>query len=200
LPGDRVADHAYLSEASRSPATSRTGWPCLNRCLCVCARAHARLRAVRGLCKKQVTYKPKSRHTHTHTNAGARTHIHRHGHTHAHTHTPGGVDETATKIHYENHTCHTRGHPPVESCSPIKCARAVIDDFISHDECKLREQSAGCRLCLHALSWLVLFRTNPGLREQGSGQGLGIGREALDLNSGMMTVASMSSACQTAKT
>ena len=126
-------------------------------------------------------------HTHTHKRRRAHTHTQTRTHTRTHTHTPGGVDETATKIHYENHTCHTRGHPPVESCSPIKCARAVIDDFISHDECKLREQSAGCRLCLHALSWLVLFRTNPGLREQGSGQGLNIGLAALDLNSGMMS-------------
>jgi len=60
-------------------------------------------------------------------------------HAHARTCTP--LQEAwlslQTKIHVENHTCHTRDHPAVPGCSPIKCARAVLDDFITHDECKL---------------------------------------------------------------
>jgi hypothetical protein len=83
--------------------------------------------------------------------------------------------KTTTKINYENHTCHTRGHPPVVGCSPIKCARAVIDDFISHDECKFRVQCAGGRVCPNSLVyfWGTIL-TNFGLRVQSSGQGLGV--------------------------
>ena len=39
------------------------------------------------------------------------------------------------KMHFENHTCHTRDHPRVDGCSPLKCARVVIDDFVTQDEC-----------------------------------------------------------------
>jgi hypothetical protein len=77
LPGDRVADHAYLSEAPHSPATSRTGWPCLNRCLCVCARA-------RTACGGRVCAK---RRLHTNRNPDTHTHTHARAHTHTHTHT-----------------------------------------------------------------------------------------------------------------
>ena len=42
---------------------------------------------------------------------------------------------SSKKLNYENHTCHMRDHPPVDGCSPLKCARVVIDKFISEDEC-----------------------------------------------------------------
>jgi hypothetical protein len=40
-----------------------------------------------------------------------------------------------TKVQFENHTCHMRDHPAVDGCSPTKCARVVIDKFITEDEC-----------------------------------------------------------------
>ena len=101
-------------------------------------------------------------HTHTQTQARAHTHTHTHrerererererdAYTYTYTHQEAWM-KTTTKINYENHTCHTRGHPPVVGCSPIKCARAVIDDFISHDECKFRVRGAGCRVCPNSL-------------------------------------------------